>query len=76
MSGPEHYRKAEQLLDGDIMYRNVEGAPNRLAEAQVHATLALAAATAWGATRQQLRQWADVAGPRSPSGPGGQQLPH
>ena len=72
MSGPEHYRKAEQLLDADTTYGNVEGGPNRLAEAQVHATLALAAAAAWGATRQPSRQWADVAGPRSPARPEGQ----
>ena len=41
MTGPEHYRKAESLLrKGDTL---------DIAEAQVHATLALAAATALAA---------------------------
>lgn len=39
MTGPEHYRKAERLLRDE--YRTAES----IAEAQVHATLALAAAT-------------------------------
>jgi hypothetical protein len=50
MTGPEHYEEAERLLAtvkgtgyGDEMARD------RLAAAQVHATLALAAATALGA---------------------------
>jgi len=38
MTGPEHYREAERLLDMN--------APEAEARAQVHATLALAAATA------------------------------
>ena len=48
MTGPEHYREAERLLgdasraDGIIVMPN----PQALAAAQVHATLALAAATA------------------------------
>jgi hypothetical protein len=46
MNGPEHYKEAEQLL---AMLPNVErGAVSEagiIAEAQVHATLALAAAT-------------------------------
>ncbi len=37
MNGPEHYAEAERLLSGDEL---------DLAAAQVHATLALAAATA------------------------------
>lgn len=37
MTGPEHYRQAEALLSRDD--------PERIAAAQVHATLALAAAT-------------------------------
>jgi hypothetical protein len=47
MTGPEHYKQAEQLLgdiaraDGIIVIAN----PHALAAAQVHATLALAAAT-------------------------------
>ncbi|MFJ1782449.1 hypothetical protein ACIOKA_37720 [Streptomyces anulatus] len=53
MTGPEHYRKAEEILSGledaraDTSRRIVpERATARLAEAQVHATLALAAVTA------------------------------
>lgn len=37
MTGPQHYREAERLLNGT---------PEEIAEAQVHATLALAVATA------------------------------
>ena len=46
-SGPEHYRKAEELLAQ--LFDVDRGDPNELgiiAEAQVHATLALTAATA------------------------------
>ncbi|WP_434744596.1 hypothetical protein [Streptomyces sp. A-14] len=47
MTGPEHYRKAEQRL---LMAWEEDRAPedvrHLVAEAQVHATLALAAATA------------------------------
>jgi len=52
MTGPEHYRKAEKVLasldrarDEDVRI-NHEKAATALAEAQVHATLALAAVTA------------------------------
>ncbi|WP_084518046.1 hypothetical protein [Microtetraspora niveoalba] len=50
MTGPEHYREAERLLvgcktqDGALLIE--EGTAEVLAAAQVHATLALAAATA------------------------------
>jgi hypothetical protein len=37
MTGPEHYKEAERLLNGDPLDQQA---------AQVHATLALAAATA------------------------------
>lgn len=51
MTGPEHYRVAERLIDSAHEY-NIEGdyAANTrcLAEAQIHATLSLAAATALG----------------------------
>jgi len=56
MTGPEHYKEAERLIelaesvdwqDGDPDRPNkAEYAQTALAEAQVHATLALAAATA------------------------------
>lgn len=49
MTGPEHYREAEFLLAAADAY-DQDGAPQtaaaRRAEAQVHATLAQAAATA------------------------------
>ncbi|MFF9639427.1 hypothetical protein ACF1D2_33210 [Streptomyces bacillaris] len=51
MTGPEHYRLAEQLLsetwemEADPLDNNADMA-RRIAAAQVHATLALAAATA------------------------------
>ncbi|WP_318202911.1 hypothetical protein [Streptomyces sp. SCL15-4] len=51
MTGPEHYREAERLLamSRDILRPNDDGhceADRIIAEAQVHATLALTAATA------------------------------
>lgn len=75
MTGPEHYREAERLL------RNVDAASASeigdhpdvvalaIAEAQVHATLALAAATAYpavkdrepsGAVAEDAAAWAAV----------------
>lgn len=53
MTGPEHYRTAERLLDG-IKTRGgavvvEDGTAEVVATAQVHATLALAAATVLGA---------------------------
>jgi len=50
MNGPEHYREAERILgsdDGDIL------------EAQVHATLALAAATALGLSERDGMRMGD-----------------
>ena len=47
MTGPEHYREAERLIepgDGDV--HELEMLKADVAIAQVHATLALAAATA------------------------------
>jgi hypothetical protein len=78
MTGPEHYREAERLLDaatdndGDIQTDGGMTA-NILAAAQVHATLAQAAAIAIPQTRAQIlaemKAWADVAGTRSDSDP-------
>lgn len=56
MTGPEHYREAERLLaeSQTITRPHEEGhceADRSIAEAQVHATLALAAATALSATK-------------------------
>lgn len=71
MTGPEHYRKAERLLaeSQTILRPNDEGpceADRTIAEAQVHATLALAAATAAqdtaaGMTQEDHRAWTEAA---------------
>ena len=59
MTGPEHYREAERLLEQaeidsrDPMRKYAEDA-NLIGAAQAHATLALAAATAYPA----VRDWA------------------
>ncbi|MFJ1647926.1 hypothetical protein [Streptomyces sp. NPDC088258] len=70
MNGPEHYREAEhRLLMAWEDDRDPENVRHLLAEAQVHATLALAAATAGqmavNAFRDDINstdveQWADV----------------
>ena len=75
MSGPEHYLEAERLLqqmpwhaDNGQTYYTEESGPD-LAADQVHATLALAAATAYPAVRDHWaandsgtpRDWAEVA---------------
>lgn len=61
MTGPEHYREAERLLE--------TGSPDAEVRAQVHATLAVAAATAasqatlWDGDEDhsRSRRWAGVA---------------
>lgn len=66
MTGPEHYREAERLIASS--YRDGELSPEALiAEAQVHATLALAAATALndnepGLPACEWKTWREVAG--------------
>lgn len=74
MTGPEHYREAERLLVHteqsivDQFGEGAEAARQQLAMAQAHATLALAAATAFPAvvayTGDELghesRGWAQV----------------
>jgi hypothetical protein len=47
VNGPQHYRKAEALAEASYT-ADAERATYLLARAQVHATLALAAATALG----------------------------
>lgn len=72
MTGPEHYREAERLLeqaasweDGGAFFAVDSGIKYDLAAAQVHATLALAAATALPTIRTHedaiSRAWAGVA---------------
>ncbi|WP_081240381.1 hypothetical protein [Streptomyces viridosporus] len=71
VSGPDHYEKAEQLLsDAEATDIGSDLERYRLAAAQVHATLALAAATALndhdpkgeGMRASDLRAWITVAG--------------
>ncbi len=65
MTGPEHYTEAERLIRASSHpYADVAAA---LAEAQVHATLALAAATAMAAYGETMppadgQAWDSVAG--------------
>ncbi|MFI9340017.1 hypothetical protein ACIG0D_01875 [Streptomyces sp. NPDC052773] len=75
-TGPEHYREAERLLKGCQNSCGAlvieDGTAEVLAAAQVHATLALAAATAMGAPvdgegdsglpPRDAKAWFDVAG--------------
>lgn len=76
MTGPEHYRAAEQLLadvsTGGFVSDGTECA-NTIAAAQVHATLALAAATALGVggdnpPDDDAEAWWRAAGTRSQGG--------
>ena len=60
MNGPEHYRAAELLL-AEAGQQAGEASARSIATAQVHATLALAAATAVGMAGPDLQAWADVA---------------
>jgi len=68
MTGPEHYRRAEQLVESVTRRRKSEiedgivvsnDHPGIIAAAQVHAVLALATATALDSDR---REWFNVAG--------------
>lgn len=80
MTGPEHYREAERLIaahtealqfananapDGDSLRKAAPMADALLVSAQVHATLALAAATSfpavvayYGGDESDSREWA------------------
>jgi hypothetical protein len=72
MTGPEHYEKAQNCLCAaaeieDLSPQGHENAMELLTEAQVHATLALAAATAYPAMRDYVdddgaesRAWAQA----------------
>ncbi|MER7126688.1 hypothetical protein [Micrococcus luteus] len=72
MTGADHYREAEQLLEvaGKVVRLSDGSSPEvalLLAEAQVHATLALAAATALndaegGLSRPDWEAWKATAG--------------
>ncbi len=68
MTGPEHYAEAERLLA--LADRHTRGVTYdqewmlTLTAAQVHATLALAAATSVGTAGPDGHAWADVAATR------------
>lgn len=63
MSGPEHYKAAEDLLGEAV--EAVVGSDEEMwavAAAQVHATLALAAATMDAANGTHIRDWSHAIG--------------
>ena len=62
MTGPEHYIAAEELLEDAGHARDEDDAARVLGIAQVHATLALAAATAVGKRDIDNRAWVVAAG--------------
>ena len=72
MTGPEHYKEAERLLSDAEENHAHQGSgdpatPDLLATAQVHATLALAAATALAPAHKSVNHpdtvgWTKVAG--------------
>ena len=67
MTGPDHYREAgdiiTQVLTGNYDTSKYSNA-DLLAMAQVHATLAAAAASALGTSPAEMRAWAEAAGTR------------
>lgn len=67
MTGPEHYREAERLARL-AQGQNYEAAAVTLADAQVHATLALAAATVAINLPISDAVWREVAGPKPDGG--------
>jgi hypothetical protein len=62
MTGPEHYVLAEKLLTEATQARGEAARARRIAIAQVHATLAAAAATALGGSDLEPAAWRDAAG--------------
>ena len=70
MTGPEHYRRAEELAAEAHRLLGQATAGAWAAVAQTHAVLALAAATAVGASGADSRAWADTAGTGFGSGRG------
>ena len=62
MTGPEHYREAEKDMAA-MNGKSPEGVQARLARAQVHATLALAAATGLQSSAgvKDWEEWCDAA---------------
>ena len=74
MTGPEHYRRVEELAaEAHRLLGQGDGQASAgawAAVAQAHAVLALAAATAIGASGADSRVWIDAAGTRFGSGRG------
>jgi hypothetical protein len=72
MTGPDHYRKAEELTAKAHEYlgqgEGQDSAAVWAAVAQIHATLALAAATALGTTGVETLAWTEVAGTKFSAG--------
>ena len=74
MTGPEHFRRAEELaaeahkLPGQEDGQAIAGVWAAVAQTQAVLALALAAATAVGTSSADSRTWADVAGTRLQSG--------
>ncbi len=72
MTGPEHYRRAEELAaEAHSLLGQGDGQATAgiwAAVAQTHAVLVLAAAAAVGASGADNRAWADAAGTRFSSG--------
>lgn len=70
-TGPEHYREAERLLaDADPPHEESKWDMALIAAAQVHATLALAAANGLndadgGMSVRDYNEWRDVAGSKA-----------
>ena len=67
MTGPEHYRRAELLVAEAYKHLGLEDeqvATDWATVAQVHATLALAAATALGGGFPTTQAWRDATGVR------------
>jgi hypothetical protein len=67
VTGPEHFREAERLLTEEVFIDPSGSHVERtfemtVAAAHVHATLALAAATALGTSDDEARAWTEVAG--------------
>ena len=68
MTGPEHYVIAEALLADAVSAEGADDAVRArlIARAQVHATLALAAATGVPDSGAEGKKWLDAAGIRPP----------
>ncbi|MFF4595296.1 hypothetical protein [Amycolatopsis sp. NPDC001319] len=60
MTGPEHYLEAERLVASTSMRDLLPEDANKLAAAQVHATLALTAATIASAGQRATVAWAEA----------------